>query len=58
MAFCELALKASDSCVHPGMNKRSRWFDDNRDLIVVLVAEPIEGHWATSLALNIIRTSA
>jgi len=44
--------------VHPGMNKRSRWFDDNRDLIVVLVAEPVEGHWAASLALNIIRTSA
>jgi hypothetical protein len=44
MAFCELALKASDSSVHPGMNERSRWFDDDRDLVVVLVAEPMERH--------------
>ena len=44
MAFCELALNASDSSLHPGMNKRSRWFDHDRDLVVVLVAEPIERH--------------
>jgi hypothetical protein len=41
MAFCELGLKAS---LHPGMNERRGWFDHDRDLIVVLVAEPIERH--------------
>ena len=30
--------------MHPGMNKRSGWFDHDRDLVVVLVAKPIERH--------------
>jgi hypothetical protein len=35
MAFCELDSKVSDSNVHPGMNERTRWFDHDRNLIVV-----------------------
>ena len=50
MAFGEIALKASDSSVHPGMNERSRWFDDDRDLVVVAITEPIERHRTTSLS--------
>ena len=44
MAFCELALKANDSGLHPGMNERSRWFDHDLNLIVVAIAKPIERH--------------
>src|SRR6516225_11611789 len=29
---------------HPGMNERSSRFDDDRDLIVVAVAEPVKWH--------------
>ena len=29
---------------HPGMNERSSRLDDDRDLIVVAVAEPVEWH--------------
>ena len=58
MAFGELTFKPSNSRAHPGMNEGRPWFDHDRNLIVVTVAEPIERHWATSLALNIIWTSA
>ena len=45
MAFSELTFnKISNSRAHPRMNERRPWFDHDRDLIVVAVAEPREGH--------------
>ena len=34
---------------HPGMNERSSRFDDDGDLIVVAVNEPVEGHGVQSI---------
>ena len=39
-AFTQLSKRSP----HPGMNERCARLDDNRDLIVVAIAEPIEGH--------------
>jgi hypothetical protein len=36
-------IQPSKAGPHPGMNKGWGWLDDDRDLIVVAVAEPVEG---------------
>jgi len=45
MAFCKFTLiKVIERSPHPGMNEGSAGFDDDGDLIVVTVDEPVEGH--------------
>jgi len=45
MPFGELAfIQPMESSTHPGMNKRCCWLDDDADLVVVAVDEPVEGH--------------
>jgi hypothetical protein len=37
-------VQSIKTCSHAGMNEGWGRLDDNRDLIVVLVTEPVEGH--------------
>jgi hypothetical protein len=37
-------LEPDEGCTHPGVRDRSAKLDDDRDLIIVLVAQPVEGH--------------
>ena len=40
----EYTHSVGERSTHPGMNEGSAGFDDDGDLIVVAVAEPVEGH--------------
>jgi hypothetical protein len=37
-------IESGRSKTHPSLNERSTMLDDNRDLAVVAVTEPVEGH--------------
>jgi hypothetical protein len=53
VAFGEVALiQVGGGSTHPGMNDGSSRFDDDGDLIVVAITEPVEWHGG-SLSLAI-----
>jgi len=53
VAFGELAfIQVGGGSTHPGMNDGSSRFDDDGDLIVVAITEPVEWHGG-SLSLAI-----
>ena len=45
VAFGELAfVQVGEGSTHPGINEEMDWLDDDGDLIVVAVTEPVKRH--------------
>ena len=52
VAFGEVAfIKVGKGSTHTSMNERSSRFDDDGDLVVVAVAQPVEGHMGSLINL-------